>query len=73
MTMMNQALNIAVNIDDVLFPHMAMDILKDVYGNRLDNMRPVTIAEKVISLCMKNGYEPEDDDVIESVNDFINT
>jgi hypothetical protein len=68
---MNIALQVAVNQEEVLFPHAAVDILKDVYGKRLDAMRPATIYDKVEALCMKNGYEPERQDVVEAVNNFI--
>ena len=71
MSLMDKALQKAVDEQNVLFPHAAMSILTTVYGKRLDNYRPETIAKKIVALCMKNGYHPHDLDVIIAVNDFI--
>lgn len=71
MSLMNKALQKAIDEQNVLFTHAAMGILKTVYGKRLDNYNPETIAKKVVSLCLRNGYYPDDWDVIDSVNDFI--
>lgn len=71
MRLMDRALKISVEMEDVLFPHMAISVLVEVYGARLDIMRPKTIYSKVTSLCMKNGYDPEHDDVVTAVNGFL--
>ena len=62
---------IARQKDDILFPFEAMDLIKEAYGNRADNLRPETLVKMINDLCLANGYEAETNEIIGAVNDFI--
>jgi len=71
MSLMNTLLQKAVSKQDVLFPDIAVEWLKTAYKGRLEQMCPKTIYNKVQDLCLKNGYEADELEIIEAVNDYI--
>jgi hypothetical protein len=62
---------IARQKDDILFPCEAMDLIKEAYGNRADNLRPETLVKMINDLCLANGYEAGKNEIICAANDFI--
>lgn len=68
----NNLIQIAVENEEILFPHEAMDILQTAYGKRLDYVCPATLKMMVTDICLKNGHEPDGNEIVESINYFIN-
>ena len=54
-----------------LFPHVCLDILKDVYGARLDLMVPKTIYG-LVSDMMSTVADPDMEEITKTVNDYLN-
>lgn len=65
------ARRIAFNAEE-LFPVDCIDILKEIYGKRLDSMKPDTITG-LISTMISTQYQPDMDIINETVQKFCNS
>ena len=54
-----------------LFPLGCLDILKKNYGKRLESMKPQTILEYIYSLMQVLIEDPDENEIIEVVNNYI--
>ena len=54
-----------------LFPVDCIDILKDNYKRRLEYMRPQTIFTKIRDLMGVEVSDPDNNEIIEVINDYI--
>lgn len=72
-TLFQKARAKAMTFEGDIFPSDCIEILKDVYGARLDRINPETIYKMIATLM---DVEPDDVDgryITEAVNDFINS
>lgn len=53
------------------FPDSAIEILEEVYGKKLELMKPKTILKKVLSLQQCLTTEPDEDECLEAVNRYL--
>jgi len=65
------ARRIAFNSEEDLFPFHCIDILKDLYGKRLESMKPKIICD-IINVMLSAQVEPDMQDIIKEVNDYCN-
>lgn len=65
------ARRIAFNTHD-LFPVDCIDILKEIYGKRLDSMKPKTIFKIVHTMLSCHG-EPDPEYINEAIQNFCNS
>lgn len=63
--------NEAKEMGDDLFPWDCLDILKKNYGKRLEIMKPQTICEFIYSLMQVLVDDPDQNEIIEEVNKYI--
>lgn len=61
----------AKKMGDELFPWDCLDILKKNYGKRLEWMKPKTIAEFIYCLMQVLVDDPDSNEIIEVVNNYI--
>lgn len=68
----NKLMDKAIEKEDVLFPHDALDLLKSGYGKRLENIKFCVIYEMINDLCLRNGHEADQEEIEEVLNDYMN-
>jgi hypothetical protein len=73
-TLFQKARARAMTFEGDIFPSDCIEILKDVYGARLDRINPETIYKMILTLM--DTPDPDELDrkyITEAVNDFINS
>lgn len=61
----------AIAKEDVISPLEAMWMIEDAYKGRVENITGITLRKMVRDLCLRNGYEPDDNEVDEAVEFFM--
>ncbi|MDD2468480.1 MAG: hypothetical protein PHI97_31250 [Desulfobulbus sp.] len=67
-----QLLTRAASMEDVLFPHEAMEWIESTFGEVVENMSNSTLHMMIFDLCLRNGYYSDIDEVKEAISDSIN-
>ncbi|MDD2307853.1 MAG: hypothetical protein PHP53_24330 [Prolixibacteraceae bacterium] len=62
----------AADMNDVLFPHEAMEWIESAFGQIIENISHSTIHMMVFDLCLRNGYVADIVEVDEAIFDSIN-
>lgn len=61
----------AIDMEDVLFPSEAMDILKEEYSQRIEHIKGNTLHDMIYHLCLRNGYEADGSEIWLVINEFM--
>lgn len=54
------------------WPDTCLTILEEVYGKRLNKMKPKTIVDKITAMMLQAMENPHNESIIEVVNNWIN-
>jgi hypothetical protein len=72
-TLFQKARARAMTFEGDIFPSDCIEILKDVYGARLDRINPETIYKMILTLMdTPDPDEVENKYIIEALSDFLN-